>query len=197
MMKGILKSITAIDKKIFVLALFCCLAYNPSLAQQADRMPAKVTKNKIVYERVSFSQLFFKHQPPFDVEHPDGNVTKGSGKKMPIPAEIMALHGKRVAVTGYMLPLEETAKKELKTFIFADSLVNCLFCAMIGYDQWMMGEVTSKKPFKISDEAYDEEMTIYGTLEVGEEMIDGQLTSLYRIKAEAYEGKRTKVLGIF
>lgn len=197
MMKGILKSITSIDKRIVCIALLCCCVYEPGFAQQQNKAPAKVTKNKMVYERVSFSQLFFKHQPPFDVEHPDGNVTKGSGKKMPLPPEIQALHGQRVAVTGYMLPLEETDKKELKTFIFADSLVNCLFCSMIGYDQWMMGDVVARKPFKITDEQYDEEMTIYGTLEVGEEMIDGQLTSLYRIKAEAYEGKKTKVFGIF
>lgn len=68
---------------------------------------------------------------------------------------------------------------------------------MLGYDQWMVGTVVPSKGFHIKDEQFDDPMTVYGTLEVGEKMEDGQLTSLYRIKADAFEGKKQKMFGIF
>jgi len=182
-----------------VLLLGLMIGIHPMISQAQTKVgsPAvKVMKNKVEYEVVSFGRLFFSYQPPFDVEHPDGNVTKGSGKKMPIPAEIMALNGKKVAIEGYMLPLDSNGKN-VKSFLLADSLVTCLFCSMMGYDQWMMGTVVDPKGFAVSAEQEDESMTIYGTLEVGEEMQEGQLVSLYRIKADAYKSNQKKLLGIF
>ena len=156
----------------------------------------KVTKNHVDYEVVSFDWLFFKYQPPMDVEHPDGTVTKGSGKHMPIPTEILALNGKKVAIKGFVMPLETNGSR-VNSFLLADELVTCLYCAMLGYDQWMVGTVVSPRGFRIADEQFDYPITIYGTLEVGEEFQDKQLTSLYRIKADVFEGKKQKFLGIF
>lgn len=77
----------------------------------------KVTKNGTEYEVVSFDRLFFKYQPPFDVEHPDGTVTKGSGKHMSVPPEIMALNGKKIAIKGFMMPLENNGDN-IKSFLW-------------------------------------------------------------------------------
>ena len=156
----------------------------------------RITKNHMDYEVVSFDRLFFKYQPPIDVEHPDGTVTKGLGKQMPIPPEIQALNGKKIAIKGFVVPLE-TNGENVKSFLLADELVTCLFCAMLGYDQWMVGTVVDSKGFNIKDEQFDDPITIYGTLEVGEEYQDKQLTSLYRIKADSFEGKKQKIFGLF
>lgn len=183
----------------FLLTVVLVLVIHPIRTQAQATLGAKVlkvTKNNIEYEVVSFDRLFFKYQPPTDVEHPDGTVTKGSGKHMPIPPEIQALNGKKIAIQGFVMPLEVNGQN-VKSFLLADELVTCLFCAMLGYDQWMMGMVVDPKGFHIKDEQYDDPMTIYGTLEIGEELQEGQLTSLYRIKADAFEGKKQKILGLF
>ena len=99
-------------------------------------------------------------------------------------------------IQGFVLPLENNGKA-VKTFLLADELVTCLFCAGLGYDQWLMGTVVDAKGFDIKDEQFDDPISIYGTLEVGEELQEGQVVTLYRIKADAFEGKKTKMFGIF
>ena len=189
----------------FLLLAIVVISLNPlhsqvqAQAQTATGLGAgvlRITKNHVDYEVISFDRLFFKYQPPFDVEHPDGTVTKGNGKHMAIPPAIRALNGKKIVIKGFVLPLESNGDT-VKSFLLADELVTCLFCAMLGYDQWMSGKVLDSKGFSIRDEQYDDPITIYGTLEVGEEYEDKQLVSLYRIKADAFEGKRQKFLGIF
>src|SRR5438105_4519025 len=73
--------------------------------------PLKFTKNNVDYEYVSFDQLFFHYEPPIDIEHPDGNVTKGTKKPMPIPKEIKVLNGKKVAIKGFVIPLPIIGRK--------------------------------------------------------------------------------------
>ena len=156
----------------------------------------KITKNQIDYEVVTFSSLRFQYQPPFDVEHPDGTVTKGSKTRKPIPAEIKALNGKKVAIKAYVLPLDSSGQT-VKTFLMADQLVSCLFCAMLGYDEWIKSETVNPQGIAISDDQLEEPVIVFGTLEMGEEIQDGQLLSFYRFKADAFEPKRQKIFGLF
>lgn len=170
------------------------IAAQPAWTQsRLGAAPLKLSKNKIDYEFVSFSQLFFHYQPPVDVEQPDGNVIKGSKKPMAIPKEIMALNGKKVAIKGFVIPLANSGKN-INEFLFADELVTCMFCAMMGYDQWMLGSVVDPKGVHLKDDEYEEPITIYGTLEVGPDYQNGHFTSLYRFKADGFE--RKKFLGI-
>ena len=135
--------------------------------------------------------------PPVDVEHPDGNITKGTKKPMPIPQEIEALNGKKVVIKGFVIPLANSGGQTIKEFLFADELVSCLFCAMLGYDQWMVGNTVDPKGFDIKDEQFDGPITIYGTFDVGPKFEDGEFTGLYRIKADGFEVEKKKFLGIF
>ena len=179
-----------------LLSTLILVAAHPAWTQNQPRVGApalKLTKNKIDYEFVSFNQLFFHYQPPMDVEQPDGNVVKGSKHPMPIPKDIQALNGKKVAIKGFVIPLANSGQS-IKEFLFADELVTCMFCAMLGYDQWMIGNVVDPKGFRLKDDEYEEPITIYGTLEVGPEYQNGQFTSLYRFKADGFE--RKKFLGI-
>ncbi len=102
--------------------------------------PLKFVRNNIDYQVVSFDDLYFNYQPPVDVEHPDGNITKAAKTPMAIPNRCMALNGKKVAIKGFVIPLANSDGQNTKEFLFADELVSCLFCAMLGYDQWMVGE---------------------------------------------------------
>jgi hypothetical protein len=181
---------------LFLLLLAVCAQPGYSDAPDHGAPVATFIKNKVEYEVLSFDRLFFKYQPPTDVEHADGTITKSSGKPIPIPPEIKALNGKRVAVRGFVIPLE-TDGKNIKTFLFADQLLTCLFCMGLGYDQWIMGTAVNGKGFHLSDEQYEEAMTVYGILEIGERYQEGQLESIYRIKAEGLQSQKKKVFGLF
>ena len=148
------------------------------------------------YQDISFEQLSFGYKPPVDVEHPDGTVTKGSKKPTPIPPAVKALNGKKVAIKGFFIPVE-TDGTNVRTFLFADQLVTCLFCQGLGYDQWIFSTVTGRRGFHLSDDEYEEALTVYGTMEVGEQYEDKQLTGIYRLKADSFESSRKKVFGLF
>ena len=66
--------------------------------------PLKFVRNNINYQVVSFDDLYFNYMPPVDVEHPDGNITKGTKKPMPIPKQIQALNGRRWPLRALLSP---------------------------------------------------------------------------------------------
>ena len=183
----------------FILLVIIAVAIHPLQTQAQNRQGAgvlKIKKNNIEYEALALNRLFFNYQPPMDVEHPDGTVTRGSGKHMKIPKEILALNGQKVAIKSFVMPLEYDGKT-VKTFLMADELVTCLFCAMLGYDRWMSASSVDPRGFPVTDEQLEYPFTVYGTLEVGEELQDGQLVSLYRIKVDSLDAKREKIFGLF
>ena len=193
-----------IKTRVFLRWAFLCaciiLAAHPAWTQGQPKLgaaPLKFVKNNINYEGVSFENLYFNYLPPVDVEHPDGNITKGTKKPMPIPREIQALNGKKVAIKGFVIPLANSQGQATKEFLFADELVSCLFCAMLGYDQWMVGDTVDPKGFDIKDEQFEEPITVYGTFEVGPKFEEGEFVGLYRIKADGFEVERKKIFGVF
>lgn len=159
--------------------------------------PLSFVRNNISYQVVSFDDLFFNYMPPVDVEHPDGNITKAAKTPMPIPRQIQELNGKKVVIKGFVIPLANSDGQTIKEFLFADELVTCLFCAMLGYDQWMVGRTADPKGFSIKDEEFEVPITIYGTFDVGPKFEDGEFTGIYRIQADGFEVDKNKIFGIF
>jgi len=186
--------------RLSVLSAVILLTANPAWTQNQPKLgaaPLKFVRNNVNYQVVSFDDLYFNYQPPVDVEHPDGNITKAAKTPMAIPKQILALNGQKVAIKGFVIPLANSEGQNTKEFLFADELVSCLFCAMLGYDQWMVGDTVDPKGFNIKDDEFEEPITIYGTLEVGPKFEDGEFVGIYRFKAEGYEVERKKILGIF
>ena len=188
----------------FLRWLFLCscilLATHPAWTQAQQKLgasPLKFVRNNTSYAVVSFDDLYFNYLPPVDVEHPDGNITKGTKKPMPIPKYIQDLSGKKVAIKGFVIPLANGDGQSTKEFLFADQLVSCLFCAMLSYDQWMVGDTVALKGFDIKDEEFEQPITVYGTFDVGPKFEEGEFTGLYRIKADGYEVEKKKFFGIF
>lgn len=185
-------------KLILLIIVATFLIYPPlTIAQNQHGADIQtLTRNKIDYTVVPFSSLMFGYEPPFDVEHPDGTVTKGSKIRKSIPSEIQQLNGKKVAIKGFVLPIESDGLS-VKTFLLADQLVSCLFCAMLGYDQWIKSETVNPKGIALTDDQMEELVIVFGTLEIGEEMVDGQLLSFYRLKTDSFEPVRKKIFGVF
>jgi len=199
---------TEFNKKYGLLRwVFLCacilLAAHPAMTQispsgpRIGAAPLKFVRKNINYQVVSFDDLYFNYKPPVDVEHPDGNITRAAKVPMAIPQQIQALNGQKVAIKGFVIPLADSEGKTVKEFLFADQLVSCLFCAMLGYDQWMVGTTVDPKGFNIKAEEFDDLITIYGTFDVGPKFEDGEFVGIYRIKADGYEVDKKKFLGIF
>ncbi|MEM6265451.1 MAG: hypothetical protein AAGI38_23315 [Bacteroidota bacterium] len=82
------------------------------------------------------------------------------------PEEVMALNGKEITITGYIIPLED----DIGYFAFsAFPYENCFFCGNAGMETVM--EVYAKKPLKYSPKA----ITIRGKLKINEEDIVSHL----------------------
>src|SRR5271154_1840803 len=106
----------------WVFLCFCILlSANPAWTQALPKLgaaPLKFTKNGIDYKVVSFDDLYFNYMPPVDVEHPDGNITKGTKVPMAIPEQIQDLDGKKVAIKGFVIPLANSEGQTTKEFLF-------------------------------------------------------------------------------
>ena len=169
-----------------------CLILVVTHPAMSDNTPPKgvaamtITKNKQTYDVIPFSRLFFKYQPPMDIEHADGTITKKSDKPMEMPADIRAFHGKQVAIKGFIMPLDSDGER-VKSFLLVDQLVTCLFCQGLGMDQWVMVNVNNPKGVKIKDEDYESPITVYGTIDIGEKQEDGLVVSIYRMTADGVE----------
>jgi hypothetical protein len=61
----------------------------------------------------------------------------------------------------------------------------------------MIGDTVNPKGFNITDDEFDDPITVYGTMEVGPKFEDGEFIGIYRMKADGYEVEKKKFLGIF
>src|ERR1700733_15119686 len=102
------------------------LAAHPAWPQAQPKLgaaPLTFVRNNISYDVVSFDDLYFNYQPPVDVEHPDGNITKAAKTPVAFPKQIQDLNGKKVAIRGFVIPLANSDGQTTKEFLFADQLV--------------------------------------------------------------------------
>lgn len=95
-----------------------------------------------------------------------------------IPPEIRALHGQRVYVDGFMMPLDYDGG--VRMFVLNASYDMCQFGAPSIPNQRI--DVTMTKDRRTV--YVHTPIRVFGTLEVGEEFDRGQLVSIYRMKAD-------------
>ena len=98
--------------------------------------------------------------------------------KTPIPAEVRALDGKRVEISGFMW--SNSRIQQLTEFILVQSLWSCCFGQVPDMNHFL--EV--KLPPGRWAEYYPHPVTLTGKLSVGELWEGGHLRSLYRLEAE-------------
>lgn len=181
---------------LFVLLL---IVIRPALSESDSVQGASIVefkKNKIVYEMLSFDRLFFKYQPPMDIENADGTITKKADKPIEFPTSVKELNNKKVALKGYVMPLEADGER-VKTFLLVDQIVSCLFCEGLSMDQWMIVTVNDPKGVRIKDEDYESPITVYGTIDIGEKIEDDVVVSIYRMKADGIETTHKGFLNVF
>ncbi len=97
-----------------------------------------------------------------------------------IPAAIRKLNGTRAGVAGFMMPIE-MEKDRVKSFLLMRNQLACCFGMMVGFNEWIFVELPDGRPTKFVP---DVPIVAYGTLEVGEEIEDGIVMSIYRMAAD-------------
>ncbi len=96
-----------------------------------------------------------------------------------IPTEVRALDGQPVAVRGYAIPVSISQGRVTDFILAAKNEIGCCFGAGLAMNQWIHvavpeGQVFDIEPYEIA--------TILGRLEVGEEVKQGTVLSLYRLR---------------
>ncbi len=101
---------------------------------------------------------------------------------MTLPEEVRKLHGRKVAVAGYMFTLDEI--ENIKHFLIVESLWSCCFGVPPNVNQVLEITISGRRGVEYSSLP----VMLLGTIEVGEKMEDGFVTSLYRLKIDGPQG---------
>jgi len=111
-----------------------------------------------------------------------------SKTKHEVPAKIAALSGKKIAVDGYMMPIQYEAGGA-KKFILMKNQFSCCFGGTPKLNEWV--EVTMDGG---AVAAYEHRalITAWGVLEVKPESRDGMATSLYKMRGVRTEFTEAK-----
>jgi hypothetical protein len=96
------------------------------------------------------------------------------------PVSIQALHGKKVAVKGFMIPIAVDGES-VTEFLLVRSRLFCCFGVMPKMNEWLHIKMAAGKK---SPYAVDIPITVFGTLAVGEVIERGVVMSLYRMAAD-------------
>lgn len=95
--------------------------------------------------------------------------------KTPIPEKVRALDGKRVEITGFMMPINEPQR--LTRFIVVQSLWGCCFGQTPAVNHVI---VVTMEPGKVVN-FYPDPVRVTGVFSVGETREEGYLVSIYRL----------------
>jgi hypothetical protein len=115
----------------------------------------------------------------YDWEMPDPLDPMGKPPKNEIPTTVKALDGKMVYLKGFMLPLDLDAQGVTK-FMLNASIDMCYFGAPVRLNDWIMITMKPGKKAKFTHLPTG----VWGRLEVGEEVKNGRIVSIYRLAAD-------------
>jgi hypothetical protein len=165
----------------------------PAMKRPKDDKTAVGTpdKDKPEYLRVNFDELASYDYDPFEAVAPDlgggthkvveadaGPQPAAPVKNSQIPERIMALNKKKIIVQGFMVPIE-FKRDAVRSFLLVRNQMMCCFGAMIGMNEWLMVQMDGEKR---TSYVQDVPTTVYGELEVGEDIQNGMVMSLYRLR---------------
>lgn len=128
------------------------------------------------YKSISFSKL-----SSFEYIEPKIEEAKESSS---IPEEILALNGKKVSLSGFMLPYQVDTNGNVSQFSLNGNYDMCYFGAPVSINEWVMVNINDNQKVKYTHLP----ITVFGTFEVGEEYKDGEVSSVYRLNLERLGG---------
>jgi hypothetical protein len=143
------------------------------------------------HQAVSFNELAgFRLKLKYTMnETGERLITPGSINPQ-IPANVKDLNGKKVAVRGYLLPIEFDGGTSTR-FILMRFTPDCLYCSSPSLVDWV--DASSKEGVALPQNAQTP-VEVTGTLGVGERLEDGMITSIYQMKVDAVTVVKPEVM---
>ena len=123
----------------------------------------------------------FQHLACFTFNPPSTEAAPTPGSLAGIPPAVQALEGRRVRLSGFMLPLvmdERTGR--VKEFLILRNQMACCFGLMPQPNEFVLATMKTEP----TDERMDVPFNFYGTLHVGEVFEDKTFAGLYRLDCE-------------
>lgn len=162
-----------------LLAVLALASLVVASALRAAEAPAKAAAKGGDYETVGFDRLasFEFTAPAYDQAAPAANPPpKGPDQ---IPGKIRELDGRKVSVTGFMLPvrMEDGLVKE---FLLVKDPMMCCYGIMPRINEWVVVRMTGKGVAPLMDVP----VSFLGTLRIGEMYENGYLTGIYLLEGE-------------
>ena len=149
-----------------------------------ESMPNPVTPYPVVdgYPLVTWESLAaFDYDAP-SMEDQKSVKIRMQKKKRAIPDFIKALNGTKIAITGFLIPVDTDETGEFATvFVIVRSQMTCCYGVVPKLNEWVM--VTMEKNKRIRAVS-DVPTTVFGTIDVGEKYEDMKGWTLYRMTAE-------------
>ena len=153
------------------------------LALLAARLAADTASTPVPaandYERVGFDKLasFAFNPPGYEATAPDAKPAPKQDDQ--IPDRIKGYNEKKVAVTGFMLPVKMDGGL-VKEFLLVKDPMLCCYGVMPKLNEWVVVKMSGNgvKPLM------DVPITFEGKLKVGEMFENGYLTGIYLLEGE-------------
>lgn len=129
------------------------------------------------YQQLSFYKLSsFEYVTPNPFEKADEQKVVENV----IPQEILDLNGTKIGLSGYMLPYEVDDDGNVSEFALNGNYDMCYFGAPVSMNEWVLVKMDANLKVNYTHKP----VKVYGVLEVGEEIKDDEIVSLYRLKLE-------------
>ena len=103
-----------------------------------------------------------------------------------MPKRVKKLSGKKVLMTGFMLPIDEV--QNIKEFLLVESLWSCCY----GQPPDIHGIVRVVMPKKKTTDYFFDPLKIIGTFKVEATMMDGYCVDIYQLHVESLEALKFK-----
>lgn len=123
------------------------------------------------YRPVKWSELAcFRYEP----SHPP------KGKSLSLPQAVSALQGQPLRLMGYMMPMEVDQDK-VYSFVLVRDQQLCCFGRMPAMNEWVMVRLPKGQSVAMN---MDQPLVVEGLFELGEDVQEGVVISLYRMVGE-------------
>jgi hypothetical protein len=161
----------------FLIPLFALALVGAGAAWCAD--PAGPAASVDGYEKVGFDKLAsFTFTPPAEGAPETDAAALAKGNEQ-IPERVRAFDTKKVAVTGFMLPVKMDGGL-VKEFLLVKDPMLCCYGVMPRINEWIVVKMNGKGVPPLMDVP----ITFEGTLKVGAMYENGYLTGIYLLAGD-------------
>lgn len=152
-------------------------ALDKALSRSSSNADFEKTQNG-EYFKVSFSDLgSYKYTEP-DPDTVKKMLNPDTAPQSQIPKKIKRLNQEKVVVVGFMVPLQVTRDEYVTLFALTQNQSYCCYGVAPALNEWIMVTVPSSVKVKPN---MDTPVAVFGTMEVGEDVKDDYVMSIYRM----------------